>query len=152
MKRDGRTFDYKTLEAIRLMAIEREREGRSPREVIASYGFCRTTIYKWLRKVRGHGHGMRGLLSSKKQRGRPLLLTRQQERLELHYQPKYAPELNPDELVWNYMKSNGTSKRQLFRGESLNTRIETDLLHLQHCPSLIRSFFHEPHVAYLAGY
>jgi hypothetical protein len=25
-------------------------------------------------------------------------------KLELHYLPGYAPELNPDELVWNYMK------------------------------------------------
>jgi hypothetical protein len=46
MKRDVRTFDHQTLEAIRLMAIERVREGEHPADVIASYGFNRTTIYK----------------------------------------------------------------------------------------------------------
>ena len=30
------------------MAVERVQEGEAPSAVIASYGFCRTTIYKWL--------------------------------------------------------------------------------------------------------
>ena len=30
------------------MAVERVREGEGPSAVIASYGFTRTTIYKWL--------------------------------------------------------------------------------------------------------
>jgi transposase len=33
---------------IRLMAVERVREGESAADVIAAYGFNRTTIYKWL--------------------------------------------------------------------------------------------------------
>ena len=45
------------------MAIERVQEGEAPSAVIASYGFCRTTIYKWLRKV-GRG-GTEPLLSRK---------------------------------------------------------------------------------------
>jgi hypothetical protein len=47
MKRDGRKLDHKTLEEIRRMAVERVRDGEEPSAVIASYGFCRTTIYKW---------------------------------------------------------------------------------------------------------
>ena len=47
MKRDGRAFDHQTLEAIRLMVIERVREGEHATNVIASYGFNRATIYKW---------------------------------------------------------------------------------------------------------
>ena len=38
MKRDGRTLDRATLETIRLMAIERVREGEAPAEVMASFG------------------------------------------------------------------------------------------------------------------
>ena|SRR5208283_6246369 len=34
-------------------------------------------------------------------------------KLELHFLPGYAPELNPDELVWNYVKRTGTAKRPL---------------------------------------
>ena len=50
MKRDGRTFDPETsLEAIQLMAVERVRDGEPVAEVIAAYGFDRTTIYKWLK-------------------------------------------------------------------------------------------------------
>lgn len=48
MKRDGRTLDHATLETIRMMAVERVREGEAPAAVIASYGFSRTSIYKWL--------------------------------------------------------------------------------------------------------
>jgi DNA invertase Pin-like site-specific DNA recombinase len=52
MKRDGRKLDHQTLETIRFMAVERVREGEAPSAVIASYGFSRTTIYKWLGPVR----------------------------------------------------------------------------------------------------
>ena len=31
-------------------------------------------------------------------------------RLELHFLPPYAPDLNPDEFAWSHLKQNGTSK------------------------------------------
>ena len=68
MKRDGRTLDHRTLEEIRRMAVERVREGEDPGTVIASYGFCRTTIYKWLRAASGRGKGLRAL-ASRRRRG-----------------------------------------------------------------------------------
>jgi hypothetical protein len=58
MKRDGRQLDHKTLEEIRRMSVERVREGEDPSAVIASYGFCRTTIYKWLNTAKGRGRGL----------------------------------------------------------------------------------------------
>jgi len=79
MKRDGRKLDHKTLEEIRLMAVERVREGEDPSTVIASFGFCRTTIYKWLRAAKGRGRGL-AALCSRKGTGRPRKLTRAQER------------------------------------------------------------------------
>ena len=79
MKRDGRGLDHKTLEEIRLMAIERVREGEDPSTVIASYGFCRTTIYKWLRAAKGRGRGL-AALRSRKGTGRPRKLTKSQGR------------------------------------------------------------------------
>jgi len=45
-RRDGRDLDHRTLEVIRLMAVERVREGERPSLVIASFGFHRTTIYR----------------------------------------------------------------------------------------------------------
>jgi transposase len=32
-------------------------------------------------------------------------------KLEFHFLPGYAPELNPDEMVWNYMKRTGTARK-----------------------------------------
>ena len=43
MKRDGRTNDRKTQEAIRLMAVERILEGKHVASVRQSYGLCRMT-------------------------------------------------------------------------------------------------------------
>ena len=69
-------------------------------------------------------------------------------RLELHFLPGYAPELNPDEFVWNYLKNEGVAKKPLKKNESLKKRVEEDLLSIQSRPALIRSFFQAPSVAY----
>ena len=69
-------------------------------------------------------------------------------RLELHFLPGYAPELNPDEFVWNHLKRQGVSKTPLRRDESLRSRVQSDLAHIQSRPPLVRSFFHAPSVAY----
>src|SRR3954453_20488628 len=79
MKRDGRTLDHQTLETIRLMAIERVREGERPSEVIEAYGFNRTTIYKWINTAFGSRAGIRALCSTKAT-GRSRRLTPAQER------------------------------------------------------------------------
>src|SRR5579864_3486944 len=78
MRRHGRTLDHKTLEEIRLMAVQRVREGERPSVVIASYGFARPVIYRWLREARGKGRGLRAL-RSRKGTGRPRRLTTKQE-------------------------------------------------------------------------
>jgi len=341
MKRDGRTFDHQTLEQIRLMAVERVREGEPAAEVIAAYGFNRTTIYKWLQAALQPGVGIKALRSTKAT-GRPRSLTPPQERqvlrwingrdprqygldfglwtravvaeliaqkfgirlgvtavgallaklgltpqkplqrayqrdpaaierwqretypalarqakaegadiffwdesgfradtvhgktwgvrgqtpvvhrpgqrqsisaasavnangafwfctyegalnaelfigllqklmkyrkksvhlvldslpahqkanvrdyaaatqgkLTLHFLPGYAPDLNPDELVWSHVKRTGTARRPLQQGEKLRDKIEQQLARLQHMPSLVRSFFHAPSVAYI---
>jgi len=61
--------------------------------------------------------------------------------LELHFLPPYAPDLNPDEFVWGYMKSNGVSKKPLKQNESLQKRIEEDLNNIANNRKLVRSFF-----------
>lgn len=69
-------------------------------------------------------------------------------RLELHFLPGYAPELNPDEFVWNYVKREGVSKKPLKRNESLRQRVESDLANIKRRPALVRSFFRSPSVRY----
>lgn len=84
MTRDGRTLDHRTLETIRKMAVERVREGERPSEVIASYGFHRCTIYRWLTATRGRGHGLHAL-AARPATGRPRTLTARQERQVFHW-------------------------------------------------------------------
>jgi len=73
-------------------------------------------------------------------------------RLTLHFLPGYAPDLNPDELVWSHVKRTGTARRPLQKGEKLREKIEEQLAKLQKLPSLIRSLFKAPSVAYLADW
>ena len=79
MKRDGRKMDHRTLEEIRKMAVERVREGEKPSAVIASYGFHRCVIYRWLKAAAGRGKGLRAL-AARKASGRPRTLSAEQER------------------------------------------------------------------------
>jgi transposase len=60
-------------------------------------------------------------------------------RLELHFLPGYAPELNPDEYVWNYVKNHGPSKVPLAQGESLAERMHSVLSDTQNDPGKLRN-------------
>lgn len=71
-------------------------------------------------------------------------------RLTLHFLPGYAPELNPDEMVWSHVKRTGVSRQPLRKGEKLREKIAEQLSLLRQMPSLIRSFFQAPSVAYIS--
>jgi transposase len=72
--------------------------------------------------------------------------------LTLHFLPGYAPELNPDELVWSHMKRTGVARAPLRRGEKLRDKIEAQLAAIKRMPQLVRSFFQAPTVAYITDY
>ncbi len=69
-------------------------------------------------------------------------------KLELHFLPPYAPDLNPDEFVWGHAKTNGVSKKPLRKNESLKERVASDLEALKRNKPLLRSFFCAASVAY----
>lgn len=69
--------------------------------------------------------------------------------LTLHFLPGYAPELNPDELVWSHMKRTGVARKPLRKGEKLAEKIEAQLASIRALPALVRSFFKAPSVAYI---
>jgi transposase len=69
-------------------------------------------------------------------------------RLELHFLPPYAPDLNPDEFVWHHVKQNGVSKTPLRENESLVQRVNADLSNIKRRRSLVRSFFNAESVSY----
>ena len=73
----------------------------------------------------------------------------QRGRLELHFLPGYAPDLNPDEFVWNHLRQKGVTKTPLRQNESLHVRVEADLAAIKADRKLLRSFFNAPSVAYI---
>src|SRR5271157_3876325 len=68
-RRDARALDHKTLEEIRIRAVERVQAGESPEVVIQALGFTRSCIYTWLAKYRAGGWGA---LKARALKGRPL--------------------------------------------------------------------------------
>ncbi len=70
-------------------------------------------------------------------------------KLTLHYLPGYAPDLNPDELVWSHAKRTGNARRPLQKGERLAERVAAQLAEIGRNPALVRSFFKHPSVAYV---
>ena len=71
-------------------------------------------------------------------------------RLTLHFLPGYAPDLNPDELVWSHAKRTGVARRPLQKGEKLQARVREQLQKIGDNPQLVRSFFKHPSVAYIS--
>lgn len=71
-------------------------------------------------------------------------------KLTLHFLPGYAPDLNPDELVWNHAKRTGNARRPLQAGEKLEERVSAQLTEIGTNPALVRSFFKHPSVAYIS--
>lgn len=71
-------------------------------------------------------------------------------KLTLHFLPGYAPDLNPDELVWSHAKRTGVARNPLRKGEKLEARVNEQLQSVADNPHLVRSFFGHPSVAYIS--
>jgi transposase len=65
---DGRKLDHKTLEVLRMRAIEQVAAGAHPEEVAVIMGFHKNTVYGWLAKAR---EGGKDALKAKPVPGRP---------------------------------------------------------------------------------
>ena len=74
----------------------------------------------------------------------------QSGRLELHYLPAYSPELNPNELVWNNLKTHTLGRQVMASREELRRMVLSHLHRMQKLPALIRSFCRAPTTRYAA--
>src|SRR5881396_2929688 len=80
-KIDGRTLDHKALEHMRMLAVKRVVEdGEAPSEVMKSLGFCRTSIYRWLRTY--EDQGMEALVERIAQGPEPKLAEKQRQQVK----------------------------------------------------------------------
>jgi transposase len=70
-------------------------------------------------------------------------------RLRLFFLPPYAPDLNPDEHVWNHLKNHGVGKQAIRSRDQFRKVVLGHMRSLQRLPDLIRSFFRDPHLRYV---
>lgn len=65
-------------------------------------------------------------------------------RLKLFYLPPYSPELNPDELVWNYLKNYKIGRQSLTTLKDMKERVMNILGSLAALPEKVSVFFRHP--------
>jgi transposase len=69
-------------------------------------------------------------------------------RLRLHFLPGYAPDLNPDEHVWGYLK--GTFRRApIQERQDMPGAVTATMQAIRDKPSLVKAFFENPEVEYV---
>lgn len=73
------------------------------------------------------------------------------DEIALFYLPPYSPELNPDELLNQDVKTNALGRRRPTSQDELISDTRSYLRRRQHQPTLVSRYFQEPHVAYAAA-
>lgn len=70
------------------------------------------------------------------------------QKLRIFFLPRRAPELNPDEQVWNEIKNRQIGKQPVKNQKNLGQRIFDALKSLQGCAERVKSFFELPETQY----
>ncbi|AGS80539.1 IS630 family transposase [Leptospira alstonii] len=70
-------------------------------------------------------------------------------KLEFYFLPGYSPDLNPDEFVWNHLKTNLLPKRFLGSNDTILYVVQACLQSIKANAKLVRSFFLFKSVSYL---
>ena len=65
------------------------------------------------------------------------------ERLQMFYLPPYAPDLNADEGVWNYIKWHKLKNYCAKNIKELRENVKKSIALIRRKPELIKSFFRE---------
>ena len=77
-------------------------------------------------------------------------LEKNKDKIELFYLPPYSPELNPDELLNQDVKSNAVGRKRARTLRELKNNIMQYLFGTQKSPELVKSYFQKAEVAYAA--
>jgi transposase len=78
-------------------------------------------------------------------------LARHKDEIALFYLPPYSPELNPDELLNQDVKTNALGRRRPTNQAELVADTRSYLRRRQRRPALVSRYFSEPHVCYAAA-
>ena len=78
-------------------------------------------------------------------------LARHADEIALFYLPPYSPELNPDELLNQDVKTNALGRRRPTNQHELISDTRSYLRRRQRRPALVSRYFQESHVAYAAA-
>lgn len=73
-----------------------------------------------------------------------------QEKLELFILPPYSPDLNPDELVWNHLKSHTVGRSTVVDKADFKKQVSRSMRSLQKNKKKIRSFYQKKSLKYAA--
>jgi transposase len=68
------------------------------------------------------------------------------DRIEIFFLPAYSPELNPDELVNQDVKTNAVGKHRTLNVDQLETKVENYLEKRKTDPNQVKKYFHGNHV------
>jgi hypothetical protein len=72
-------------------------------------------------------------------------------KFEFHFLPGYAPELNPDEMVWNCNEEDpGRHGSRLQKGNRCTIGSIVELQQIQENRALVQSFFRAESVSYIS--
>jgi transposase len=70
-------------------------------------------------------------------------------KLRIFYLPPYAPDTNPDEWVWNNVKTAQIGRKMITSVSDLYSKALAALRRLQANPGIVVGFFGDPHLAYI---
>lgn len=72
------------------------------------------------------------------------------DKIEIFYLPPYSPELNPDELLNQDVKSNAVGRKRANSLPELKSNLRQYLMGTKRNPHIVRSYFHKAEVLYAA--
>lgn len=78
-------------------------------------------------------------------------LDRHSDCIRMFLLPSYSPELNPDELLNQDVKTNAVGRQRPLNLKEMMGQVRSYLRSTQHRPDIVTSYFREEHVAYAAA-
>jgi transposase len=143
----GKRFHLNMLSAISARGELRFMTSRKRISALLFIEFLRRLIMNYPRKVFLVVDGLPAHKAKLVQR----YLETVKDRIRLFFLPPYAPEINPDELVWNDVKNNGVGRALIRTPKDLDRAVNSRLRLLQRNPDKVRAFFQTDTTRYAAA-